>query len=218
MHGIIHLELRKFMQAKHGPAGWLRLLQQAGVATSLGYARVGHYPDEELAATLAAAARKTGATVDAILEDFGEFIAADLIAMYPRLIKPEWRTLDMLFHTEQTVHQVVRLRNAGAQPPSLRCGRPTPDEVVITYTSPRRLCALARGSSAASLVTTGNGSRSPKPPACTAAPRPARSPVVSPARPRPPRESGPDASRRRPAPSARNPDPPGHGTGCRAGS
>jgi len=145
MHGIIHLELRKFIQARHGPEGWLRLLEQAGVATSLGYVRVGQYPDDELAAILAAAARKTGAAVEAILEDFGEFSAADLIAMYPGLVKPEWRTLDLLLHVEQTIHQVVRLRNAGARPPLLRCARPTAEEVVITYTSPRRLCALARG-------------------------------------------------------------------------
>src|SRR3989442_688398 len=117
MHGIIHLELRKFIQARHGPEGWLRLLEQAGVATSLGYVRVGQYPDDELAAILAAAARKTGAAVEAILEDFGEFSAADLIAMYPGLVKPEWRTLDLLLHVEQTIHQVVRLRNAGARPP-----------------------------------------------------------------------------------------------------
>lgn len=145
MHGIIHLELQKFMQARHGPEGWLRLLEQAGVATSLGYVRVGHYPDEELGAIVAAAARKTGAEVDAILEEFGEFSAADLIAMYPGLVKPEWRTLDVLFHVEQTIHQVVRLRNVGAQPPALQCARPTRDEVVITYTSPRHLCAFARG-------------------------------------------------------------------------
>src|SRR5207244_2056324 len=31
------------------------------------------------------------------------------------------------------------------RPPLLRCARPTAEEVVITYTSPRRLCALARG-------------------------------------------------------------------------
>ena len=145
MHGIIHLELRKFIQARYGPEGWLRLLEQAGVTTSLGYVRVGQYPDEELIAILTAAARKTGATFDAILEDFGEFSAPDLLAMYPRLVKPEWRTLDLLCHVEQTIHQLVRLRNVGARPPWLRCARPTPEEVVITYSSPRQLCGFARG-------------------------------------------------------------------------
>jgi len=77
--------------------------------------------------------------------DFGEFIAPDLMATYPRLIRPEWRTLDVLVNAEQTVHKVVRLRNPGARPPLLRCARTTPEEVVITYASPRRLCALARG-------------------------------------------------------------------------
>jgi Haem-NO-binding len=145
VHGIIHLTLRKFMQARHGPEGWLRLLEQAGVASSLGYVRVGYYPDDELRAIVDAAARKTGASVESILEDFGEFAAPDLLALYPRLIKPEWRTLDVLTHTEQTIHHVVRLRSVGAQPPALRCGRVGPDEVVLTYVSPRRLCAFARG-------------------------------------------------------------------------
>jgi hypothetical protein len=83
--------------------------------------------------------------VEAILEDFGEFMAPDLMAMYRRLIRPEWRTLDVLVNTEQAIHQVVRPRNPLAWPPPLRCARPTPEEAVIAYTSPRRLCALARG-------------------------------------------------------------------------
>jgi predicted hydrocarbon binding protein len=40
---------------------------------------------------------------------------------------------------------VVRARNAGARPPELRAERIAPDEVVVRYTSARRLCGIAKG-------------------------------------------------------------------------
>jgi predicted hydrocarbon binding protein len=65
--------------------------------------------------------------------------------MYAALIQPEWRTLDVVLHTEETVHRVVRMRNPGAAPPYLRAERTSPDEVVVHYTSQRKLCAIAKG-------------------------------------------------------------------------
>jgi hypothetical protein len=61
------------------------------------------------------------------------------------LLKREWRTLDVIEHTEETIHRVVRMRQPGAQPPLLRAERTSPNEVVLFYDSPRRLCAVARG-------------------------------------------------------------------------
>jgi hypothetical protein len=51
--------------------------------------------------------------------------------MYKHLIKPEWRTLGLLEHTEETIHHVVRLNKKGADPPALKCTRRDRDEVVI---------------------------------------------------------------------------------------
>ena len=56
-----------------------------------------------------------------------------------------WKTLDVLEHTEGTIHRVVRLRHEGAAPPRLKAERTEPNEVVLTYDSPRKLCAVARG-------------------------------------------------------------------------
>ena len=54
-------------------------------------------------------------------------------------------TLDVIEHTEQTIHRVVRRRQPGALPPRLRTVRVGPKMVILTYDSPRRLCAVARG-------------------------------------------------------------------------
>jgi hypothetical protein len=37
------------------------------------------------------------------------------------------------------------MRQPGAAPPRLHVERTSPDEVVVTYDSPRKLCAVARG-------------------------------------------------------------------------
>lgn len=145
MHAVIHLALKKYMETRYGVQEWRRYLELAGVTTTLPYVRVGYYPDEELWAIVAAVAADRGIAVETVLEDFGAATAADLMAMYPRLIRPEWRSLDLICHTEQTIHQAVRRHKLGSRPPSVTCDRVSPGEVRLTYRSERRLCAFARG-------------------------------------------------------------------------
>ena len=144
MHGIIFAELKKYVQARHGDDTWKALLQRAGLGVSI-YLPIREYPDEEVVAIVGAASEATGAPAGEILEDFGGFIAPDLLSMYRSLVKPEWRTLEFLENTEETIHRVVRIKDPSARPPELRCERVSEREVVIRYTSARRLCAVARG-------------------------------------------------------------------------
>ncbi|HEV8486504.1 MAG TPA: heme NO-binding domain-containing protein [Blastocatellia bacterium] len=144
MHGIIFAELKKYVITKLGDQAWDNLLNESGIGTKI-YLAFQTYPDQEAVALISTASKVTGESIPAILEDFGEFITPDLMAMYNHLIKPEWRTLDLIEHTEETIHHLVRIRQAGAQPPALHCSRADTDEVVITYSSPRKMCALAVG-------------------------------------------------------------------------
>lgn len=144
MHGIIHVELQRFVIARHGRAVWQDLLREAGLGTKA-YLISQQYPDSDILALVTRAAAATGTTVPTMLEEFGEFIVPDLIDMYRPLLKTEWRTLDLLEHTEKTIHGVVRLRNQGAAPPRLRCRRVGPEEIHLSYDSERKMCAVARG-------------------------------------------------------------------------
>lgn len=144
MHGIIFSELRKYVEATAGDKGWDVLMAKAGLSTKL-YTPFGSYADAEVSALVAAASEMTGRPVNAILEDFGEFIAPSLIAMYAHLLDPSWKALDVIEHTENTVHSVVRMRNGGATPPMLKVRRPSRDEAVLIYDSPRKMCAVAKG-------------------------------------------------------------------------
>ena len=144
MHGIIFAELKKYVTTKLGAEAWTNLLNESGIGPKI-YLAFQTYPDQEAIAIVSTASKVTGGSIAAILEDFGVFITPDLMSMYKHLIKPAWRTLDLIEHTEETIHHLVRTRERGAQPPALKCSRGDTDEVIITYSSPRKMCALAVG-------------------------------------------------------------------------
>jgi hypothetical protein len=143
MHGIIFGELKKLVDKTLGGNAWRQLLHDAGLDTKI-YMPIGEYPDADAAAIIAAAAARTGKPVRVVMEEFGEFVAPDLIALFRHMVTPEWRTLELLENTEDTIHRVVRLRNPGAHPPRLKTER-SGEEVVITYMSARQMCGVAVG-------------------------------------------------------------------------
>lgn len=144
MHGTMFVHLRKFTEERYGTAAWTEVLAAAGLGSHV-YLPITSYPDEELTAIVVAAAHATQQEVPALLESFGEFVAPHLIAMYRHLLKPAWRTLDVLEHVEETAHRAVRVEQPGATPPYLEATRESETEITIRYTSERRLCYVAKG-------------------------------------------------------------------------
>ena len=144
MHGFIFSELRKYTETKLGSGAWNRLLASAGLGNKL-YLPIQEYPDSDAVALVTAASKETGIQAVDILEDFGRFIAPALLGMYRTLVRPEWKTLDLLENTEHTIHSVVRARNPGAKPAQLQAVRVSPEVVDLTYFSQRKLCPVAKG-------------------------------------------------------------------------
>ncbi|HEX2914639.1 MAG TPA: heme NO-binding domain-containing protein [Chloroflexia bacterium] len=143
MHGIIFAELKNFIDQKWDKGLWQQVLNDAGLGARL-YLAIADYPDEEIYAIVNAGCRRTGMEPTAFLEAFGENIVPPLLRTYAGLIKPEWKTLDFLEYTENNFHRFVTKKH-GAHPPKLVATRPGKDEVVINYSSHRRMCAFASG-------------------------------------------------------------------------
>jgi predicted hydrocarbon binding protein len=143
MHGIIFSELRKFVTEKFGADTWKALLEKSTKRSV--YLATEVYPDQEVVAIVVAASEALKTPVPDILRSFGEYIVPDLAKVYGALIKPQWGLLDLLENTESVIHTTVRIKNPGAEPPMLQCVRKGPKQVVITYTSARKMCPLAIG-------------------------------------------------------------------------
>jgi hypothetical protein len=144
MHGTILSELQNFITVEFGLAFRNQMQHAAGVGPRI-YMPITTYPDAEALALVQAAAQLSGRSAPELLTAFGEFLAPKLLEMYRHFVSPAWRTLDVLEHTESTIHRIVRLREPGATPPRLVCTRVSDNEVLIAYDSPRRLCSLGIG-------------------------------------------------------------------------
>jgi predicted hydrocarbon binding protein len=146
MHGLIVNQLRLFVLEKSGKEGWEQLIEKSSVPGDIAAARLNEvYPDRDVVALVVALADTMGESLADTLRQFGQFLASGLLRVYQPLLRTDWKTLDIVQHTEEHIHTAVRLRDENAGPPYLRAERVGPDEVVITYTSERRLCALGEG-------------------------------------------------------------------------
>src|SRR5690349_19363823 len=116
MHGLIFVQLKKYAAHRLGPEAWDELLHKAALKGRM-YLPVQQYPDDEMHALLRAVGLRTGGDADAVLQDLGAFMAPELMRMYGSLLERTWRTLDVIEHTEDTIHRVVRARNPAARPP-----------------------------------------------------------------------------------------------------
>lgn len=143
MYGIIHSELKRYIEIKYGEEVWKKALEDIGLRHKI-YLTGGTYPDEEIKKIITAASGRRH-SIDSILEDFGLFIAPALMKMYKSLIKPEWRTMELLLNTEGTMHRVVRIRTPKAHPPYLKFEKTGSHTLLLHYDSPRRMAALAKG-------------------------------------------------------------------------
>ena len=108
MHGIVFGELKQYVSDRFGAPVWDELLANAAIGPKL-YLAIQEYPDEELNAILQAASTHTGLPIAALLQDFGDFTGPHLVRMY----QPEWKTLDVIEHTEERIHKMVRLTILG---------------------------------------------------------------------------------------------------------
>ena len=141
---MIFVELQKFVGEVAGAQVWRAALELAGLGRRL-YLPISSYPDAELARLFTRLATLTRRPEANLIDAFGEKLARGLLGAHASLLKPDWRTLDLLENVEDTIHATARARDAKAPPPELKCTRVSPSEVEIVYASQRRLCALAKG-------------------------------------------------------------------------
>jgi hypothetical protein len=144
MHGTILTLLKRYVQTQYDHSTWVKLMALSGLENVV-FDHKSVYPDEHIYALVGHAATMTGLSAGELHEKFGEYLVPDLMYMYQKLLRPEWKTLDMLENTELTMHKQVRQEHHENAPPVLEVTRLGPNELMIDYVSPRRMGGLAVG-------------------------------------------------------------------------
>ncbi len=144
MHGSMFVLLKRFIESGHDYSTWVNLPQEAGIA---------HAPyqmDEvrltgEMTAIMSAASRLTGIPSRQLMEKYGEALVPDLLLVYSKYIQPEWRTYEMLLHTEAAMHAAVKKEDSRASPPLLLVTKKGGRQLMVDYHSRRRMAGVAVG-------------------------------------------------------------------------
>ena len=144
MQENILLPLKRYVQTQYDHSTWGKLMELSG----LNDVEVDHKtvcPNQHVYDLVGHAAEMTGLSAGELHEKFGEYLVPDLMYMYQKLVKPEWKALDMIEHTEATMHKQVRHEHAGHTPPVISVKLLVTNKLTIDYVSSRRMSGLAVG-------------------------------------------------------------------------
>ncbi|MES2391981.1 MAG: heme NO-binding domain-containing protein [Acidobacteriota bacterium] len=143
MKGIVFNLLEESITAHHGSPLWEELLAASG--SDGVYMSLGSYPDRELQAMVMAAAMKLGLSPAEVLRWFGKAAMPLLIQRYPEFFARQRTARALLLSVKNSVHPEVLKIYPGAGLPELEFRDAEDGGLLMSYRSPRNLCALAHG-------------------------------------------------------------------------
>lgn len=141
--GIVFNLLEEVVVAHYGEDTWDSLLDSTKLDGS--YTSLGSYPDEHVAALVAAAATALNLTQFDVLRWFGNQAMPLLFDRYPSFFKGQTSCRPFLLSVNHIIHPEVRKVYPGAQVPTFQFSDAPDGRLIMGYDSPRRLCALAQG-------------------------------------------------------------------------
>ncbi len=143
MKGVIFNLLEEAVVDQFGDNSWDDLLDAAELEGA--YTSLGSYPDSEIMALVAAASEKLQLSPAAILRWFGKSAIPSLANSYPTFFESPGNVRNFLLSVNTIIHPEVRKLYSGAGCPHFQFQELTTGELIIGYSSPRKMCALAEG-------------------------------------------------------------------------
>ncbi|MEW6303411.1 MAG: heme NO-binding domain-containing protein [Verrucomicrobiota bacterium] len=143
MKGIIFNLLQEIVEAEYGEKAWDRMLEAAQVEGA--YTSLGSYPDSDLGKLVGAAAGALKQSPDDIVRWVGRKALPLLAAKYPHFFRPHQSARSFVLTLNQIIHPEVRKFYPGANVPEFDFDVSSPEVLLMSYRSARRLCSFAEG-------------------------------------------------------------------------
>ena len=144
MKGIIFTSLGDMVEEKFGLEIWNTLLQEADLPSGGLYTAGGTYPDGEMFSLLMTLSTLVKIEPAELIETFGVYMFPVLAGKYPNFLEQK-NLKDFLKSIDEVIHLEVHKLYPDASLPSITYEDPAPNELILNYRSPRKLCALAMG-------------------------------------------------------------------------
>ncbi len=145
MKGIVFTALNDLVEAQFGMEMWESILDQVHPESGGIYTSVEDFSDDELFAMVAALSEKTEITQTDLLQVFGRYLFSVLISRHPVFVDNEPDYFEFLKSIDGVIHKEVNKLYTNPNLPKMDWQQDDPDLLILSYTSPRKLCYLAVG-------------------------------------------------------------------------
>ena len=135
--------LEQVITRDYGEDAWDALLSAAALDGA--YTSLGSYPDDDLFRLVAQASTTLQIPAQDVIRWFGREALPLLATAYPEFFAPHTTTRTFIRTLNDIIHPEVRKVYPGADVPWFDMGESPSGELVMGYTSKRRLCAFAEG-------------------------------------------------------------------------
>lgn len=143
MKGVIFNVLEEMVIDQCGMQAWNEILDQL-VMDGI-YTAGESYPDSELFRLVQAISDKTGIATETLVGAFGEFLFDRLQQRYPMFVESEPDLRSFLMSVDGVIHIEVKKLFDNPNLPSFSYLEISDKELLMRYSSPRKLCLLAEG-------------------------------------------------------------------------
>jgi len=145
MKGAVFIAFNEMIESTTSINVWEQLLDRVQPNSGGIYTSVEDYPDEELFALVEALSDITDTPANVLVEAFGKSLFESLNSKYPQFSAQEKTFFDFIKSIDGTIHKEVNKLYTNACLPSIQCEQTSENELILFYSSPRKLCILAEG-------------------------------------------------------------------------
>lgn len=144
MKGIVFTSFNEMVEDKFGLDVWDALLTKVNPKSEGIYTSGGTYEDAELLGYVKELSEITKIGQPELIEAFGLYLFPVLSSKYPEFLAQP-NLYEFLKSVDKIIHVEVNKLYPEAILPTMTYEEPSSDSLIINYSSPRKLCALAKG-------------------------------------------------------------------------
>ncbi|WP_086933699.1 heme NO-binding domain-containing protein [Agarilytica rhodophyticola] len=145
MKGVVFIAINDMVEDKFGIETWESILNEVNPKNGGIYTSTEDYPDEEVVSFVIAISKALSVDTTEVTRSFGTFLFGELNRKYDIFTKLTDNLFDFLCSIENVIHKEVRKLYENPSLPSLDCQKINDSELLVKYSSPRKLCYLAEG-------------------------------------------------------------------------
>lgn len=145
MKGIIFNITESFIIDKFGEDAYDAIMNASKLETDQPFVGPGTYPDKDLMEIVVNAAKYTEMSPGEFLKQLGKYSFFKLAERHPGYVAPHNHPKDFLKTVDGVVHVEVRKLYTETQLPTFTYSEPSPNQLVITYFSKRKMYDFMEG-------------------------------------------------------------------------